>query len=276
MIDIATILGLVVALACVLLGTILSGGVLSSYWDLPSLIIVLGGTLAATVMSYPLKVTQIVLSKASLKAFKTTVVDYMKTIDTIIDIALLARKEGLLSIEKKLPELKDEFLQKGLQLAVDGLDSNKIIEIMESEITELESRHSQAINWLITASGYSPTFGMMGTILGLIIALGNMSSPEILGSAVAVAFLTTLYGVLFANLVFTPISRKLTIRNEEEIKEKELMLRGILGIQSGANPRIIREELLVFAKNMSGKQKNKEKLIQPDLKQVNTEKLKSK
>lgn len=270
--DIATIAGLIFAFGCVIAGTILSGGVLSSYWDLSSVIIVLGGTLGATVMSYPLKVTQIVLSKAAIKVFKAAKIDYIRTVDNIIEFALIARKEGLLSIEKKLPELKDEFLRKGLQLAVDGLDSNKIIEILESEIAELESRHSKAINWLNTASGYSPTFGMIGTILGLIIALGNMDSPEKLGQAVAVAFLTTLYGVLFANLVFTPFGRKLGIRSEEEAKEKELMLRGILGIQSGANPRIIKEELLVFIKNIPDKQKNKNEPKQTDLKQTGTEK----
>ncbi len=267
MLDIATIAGLIAAFACVILGTILSGGVLASYWNLPSVVIVLGGTLGATIMSYPLNVTIVVLSKAAIKAFKIQKIDYLKTIDKIIDLAFIARKDGLLSIEKKLPELNDGFLQKGLQLAVDGLDSNKIIEIMETEIIELESRHSKAINWFSTASGYSPTFGMVGTIIGLIIALGNMSTPETLGKAVAVAFITTLYGVLFANLIFNPIAKKLSVRSDEEIKEKQLMLRGILGIQSGSNPRIIKEELLAFAKVNNLKNKDtKEELSKKDIK----------
>ncbi len=265
--DIATIAGLVVSFACVIVGTLLSGGVLSSYLQLASAIIVFGGTLGATIMSYPLNVTITVLSKASLKAFKNVKIDYLKTIDKIIDLASIARKDGLLSLEKKLPELKDSFLEKGLQLAVDGLDSNKILEIMESEIEELESRHSKAINWLMTAGGYSPTFGMVGTVLGLIIALANMSTPEALGPAVAAAFLTTLYGILIANLFFIPVSKKLGIKSELEIKEKQLMLKGILAIQSGANPRIIKEELLVFVKeNKSNnkkldKNKSQEKII---------------
>jgi chemotaxis protein MotA len=265
MIDISTIAGFIFAFGCVIVGTILSGGVLSSYWNLASIIIVLGGTLGATIMSYPLKDTQIVLSKAAIKAFKTKKIDYLSTIDKIIDLALIARKDGLLSLEKKLPDLNDSFLQKGLQLAVDGLDSNKIIEIMENEIAELESRHSKAINWLTTASGYSPTFGMMGTIIGLIIALGNMSSPETLGKAVAVAFITTFYGVLFANLIYVPISKKLSIRSEEEVKEKQLMLKGILGIQNGSNPRIIKEELLVFIKTKKSEDKNVKNLKSEEL-----------
>ncbi len=269
MIDIATIAGLVISFACVIVGTILSGGVLSSYFQLASAVIVFGGTLGATIMSYPLNVTMTVLSKASMKAFKNVKIDYLKTIDKIIELAMLARKEGLLSLEKKIPELKDPFLQKGLQLAVDGLDSNKIIEILESEIIELESRHSKAINWLTTAGGYSPTFGMIGTVLGLIIALANMSTPEALGPAIAAAFLTTLYGILIANLFFIPVSRKLGIKSEDEIKEKQLMLKGILGIQSGANPRIIKEELLVFVKLKDSNNKNQK------IEQKREEKLKS-
>lgn len=269
MIDIATIAGLIFALACVVAGTILSGGNIAKYWDLASIIIVLGGTLGGTIMSYPFSITKSALTKASVKAFKNNKIIYEKTIEDIISLALMARKEGLLSLEKKIPEMKDEFFKKGLQLAVDGLDSNKIIEIMESEISEMESRHSKAVNWFTTAAGYSPTFGMMGTIIGLIIALGNMDSPESLGQAVAVAFLTTLYGVLFSNLIYIPISRKLSIRSEEEVKEKQLILIGILGIQSGANPRIIKEELLVFAKSVTVKEKNKKNLNPSNLKKEN-------
>lgn len=257
--DIATIAGLIISVAGILVGLQLSGGSISSYLQLASAIIVFVGTIGATVMCYPLEVTINVLTKAMFKAFKKYKVDNKKTVDQIIDFAAVARKDGLLAIEKRLKDVEDDFLKKGLQLAVDGLESNKIIEILEADIEELDNRHSRGAAWMATAGGYSPTFGMIGTVLGLIIALSNMDSPESLAQAVAAAFLTTLYGIVAANLFFLPVSKKLKLNNDMEIREKQLMIRGILAIQSGANPRIIKEELMAFLKEENEKNNKKEK-----------------
>lgn len=254
--DIATISGLLVSLIAILVGIFLSGGNISSYFQLAAAVIVFIGTLGATTMSFHLSATIKVFKNTLGKAFKTHHIDYGGTINTVVDFAVLARKEGLLAVEKRLGEIKDRFFKKGLQLAVDGVDSNKIIEIMETDLQEMESRHAQGVSWFATAGGYSPTFGIIGTVLGLIIALSKMDSPDELGSAVAAAFLTTLYGIVIANLFFVPVAKKLRINSEAEVREKQLMLRGILGIQSGANPRLIKEELMVFAQSAPKQEKS--------------------
>lgn len=257
--DIATIAGLIISTAGVLVGLILSGGTISSYLQLASAVIVFVGTIGATVMCYPLEDTINVFTRAMFKAFKKYKVDNTKTVDQIIEFAGISRKDGLLSIEKKLKAVDDDFLKKGLQLAVDGVESNKIIDILEADMEEMDNRHNRGAAWMATAGGYSPTFGMIGTVLGLIIALKNMDSPEGLAQAVAAAFLTTLYGIMAANLFFLPVSKKLKLNHEIESREKQLMLRGILAIQSGANPRIIKEELLAFLKEENKKNNKKEK-----------------
>lgn len=246
--DIATIIGLIVAIAAVLIGLVLSGGSVTAYMQLASAIIVFGGTLGSTFMSYPLEISINALSKTLVKVFKIRKANHLETVEKIVSFATIARKDGLLAIEKKLGNVEDRFLKKGLQLAVDGIESNKIIEIMEADLEEMEARHAQGINWFSTAGGYAPTFGIIGTVLGLIIALASMDSPEALGTAVAAAFLTTLYGIAAANLLFLPVAKKLKVNSEREMREKQLMMRGILGIQSGANPRLIKEELMAFAK----------------------------
>lgn len=253
--DLATLTGLIISIAAIMVGIVLSGGTITSYFQLASVIIVIAGTIGATMMSFPLKTTMNVFQKTLGKAFRRNKVNHKHTMDTIINFAQIARKEGLLAIEKRLEGVNDRFLKKGLQLAVDGVESNKIIEIMEADLQELEARHVKGISWFSTAGGYSPTFGIIGTVLGLIIALSKMDSPDQLGTAVAAAFLTTLYGIIIANLFFMPVAKKLRLNSEEELREKQLMLRGILGIQSGANPRLIKEELMVFVQTRSEKNK---------------------
>lgn len=246
-IDIATVVGLVIAFAAILIGMALGGGSLVMYMQATAAIIVIGGTFGAVFMCFSLKDNINIVTKVGLKAFFTSEQDYKKQIDQIIFLAKVVRRDGLLSLEKELDKVDDSFLRKGIQLTVDGVDSNKLTCILETEIEELEARHKKGISWFATAGGFAPTLGIIGTVIGLIIVLGNLKDPDELGRGIAAAFLTTLYGICMANLFFIPTSSKLKFKSSEEVRMKQLMLKGVLGIQSGANPRLIEEELMAFA-----------------------------
>jgi chemotaxis protein MotA len=244
--DIATLIGLLISVISILVGMFLTGGSLRMYMQLAAAIIVIGGTFGATFMCFSLRDNVKILTKAGLKALFVVKHDFNREIKRIVALAKLARKEGLLSLEKELDNIKDPFLKKGIQMIADGLDSSKIITILETEIEELGARHNKGINWFSTAAGFSPTLGLMGTVLGLIVILSNLEDPNKIATGIGSAFLTTLYGVIFANLFFTPVSNKLKVNSTEEVKMKQLMLKGVLSIQSGVNPRIIEEELKAF------------------------------
>lgn len=244
--DIATLIGFLISFAAIIAGMFLGGGSLRMYMQLTAAIIVIGGTFGATFMCFSLRDNIKILTKAGLKALFVTKHDLGKEIDRIVALAKIARKDGLLSLEKELEKIDDPFLRKGIQLTVDGVDSSKLIEILETEIEELGKRHKKGINWFRAAGGFAPTMGLMGTVLGLIIILSNMEDPDSIAKGIGAAFLTTLYGVILANLFFVPIANKLTLNSAEEVKMKQLIIKGVLGIQSGANPRIIEEELIAF------------------------------
>ncbi|MBN2072702.1 MAG: flagellar motor protein [Actinobacteria bacterium] len=264
--DIATLIGLVISIASILVGMVLGGGSIRMYWQLAAAIIVVGGTFGASFMCFSLRDNVKILTKAGMKALFVVKHDFRKQIDQIVTLAKVARKEGLLSLEKEMDKIKDPFLRKGIQLTIDGLDSSKIIEILETEIAELEQRHKKGISWFRAAGGFAPTMGLLGTVMGLIVILGNLEDPDSISKGIGAAFLTTLYGVILANLFFLPVANKLNINSAEEVKMKQLMLKGVLGIQSGSNPRIIEEELVAFVprelllNGNKGKQKTGQKV----------------
>lgn len=224
---------------------IYESGDISAYWDIRSIIITLGGTIASTITSFPIRDIGNVL-KVAKNAFVHTETSLDQVIIDIITLANIARKEGLLSLEEYADNLDDEFLSKGIMLIVDGTEPDLVRNIMETELLYLEERHANGQRLFETAASYAPAFGMIGTLIGLINMLRTIDDPSTIGPSMSVALVTTFYGVVLANVVFLPLARKLKARNNEEILAKELIVEGLLSIQAGENPRIIEEKLKTF------------------------------
>lgn len=249
--DLASVFGLVGGIAVILI-TILLSGDLIGYVDIPSIICTFGGTIAMTFMAFPIK--KLKEGFAALKyVFVYAETDAEYIIKSIIDLANTARKEGLLALEEAAQQLKDDFLQKGILLIVDGTDPELVRNILETELSFIEERHksNQGVYEFMAAIG--PGFGMLGTLIGLINMLANLSDPSTVGPNMAVAIVTTLYGSIIANVFCNPVISKLKIRSSQESLMKEVMLEGMLSIQAGENPRIIEEKLKAF---MSPKLRN--------------------
>ncbi|MCL2052036.1 MAG: motility protein A [Lachnospiraceae bacterium] len=243
--DIATIIGLVIGLICVGLGIVSVGGAVGSFLDLASFIIVIGGTFGSLITTNTLPDFI-----SGLKSFKLALqmpeADIKSIITKIIELSNVARKEGLLSLEEAATDLNDPFLKKGILLIVDGTDPDLVRGIMETELISIEGRHKKKITYWETLSLYGPAWGMIGTLIGLIVALGNLDDVAALGPTLAACFITTLYGSLLANVLGTPVAGKLKIQNEREMMVKEIMIEGLLSIQAGENPRVIEEKLKSF------------------------------
>ncbi len=242
--DKTTITGLLFGSACIVI-SILLDGVLKSFFDVPSIFITIGGTIASTIISYPgeaLKSLPTIFGNA----FKRKKIDLQQDIEMIIDIANIARKEGLLALEEAVEKMDNPFLKKGIMLVVDGGDPELVKSVMEAEIYFIQDRHSKAQAIIDSMAGYAPAYGMIGTLIGLINMLRKLDDINALGPSMAVALVTTFYGVVLANLIFIPISKKLKAQTAAESLQKELLLEGLLSIQDGENPRIIRDKLDSF------------------------------
>jgi chemotaxis protein MotA len=241
--DIATIGGLVAAYVLIMMGMKLPN--LPAFIDIPSLQIVIGGTIAVIFVSHPLgKVLGVV---GILKnAFLVKTLTPGATIKQLVGFAEQARREGILALEARSQEIDDDFLKKGIQLAVDGTEPDLIKDILSTEISFIEQRHKFGADMFELAGSLAPAFGMIGTLIGLILMLGNMSDPDSIGPNMAVALITTMYGSIMANTFCIPIAAKLKHYSNAEILVKELMLEGIMSLQSGDNPRIVEQKLTAF------------------------------
>ena len=242
--DFATIIGVFVGVFLVL-SVIFQGGGASFFFNVPSLLIVGGGTLAATFVNFPISDVLRVLKVVS-KAFLHKASSPYQTIELVVSMSEKVRREGILALDRELESLEDDFLRKGAQLAVDGMEPDAIRDILSMEITRLEDRHKVGQGIFTAMGNYAPAFGMIGTLIGLIRMLRTLEDPTQIGAGMAMALVTTLYGVLMANLIFLPIAGKLKERSQQEVLLNELMLEGILAIQSGDNPRIVRDRLMGF------------------------------
>ncbi|MFW5489293.1 MAG: motility protein A [Desulfovibrio sp.] len=242
--DLATIIGIVLSMGLVL-SAILMGSSLAIFISVPSALIVIGGTIGATLVNYPLGQVLGVMGVIK-KTLFSSLDDPGELIARFMDYANRARREGILSLEPLLKEITDDYLRKGLQLTVDGLEPQTIQEVLETEVQYLEQRHEGGVEIVAAMGAYAPALGMIGTVVGLVQMLQSMSDPSSIGPAMAVALLTTLYGAILANLVFNPMSGKLKTRSREEVLLRELILEGILAISKGENPRIIEEKLNSF------------------------------
>ncbi len=239
--DLATVIGIVLSFGLVV-SAILSGSSLIIFVSVPSFFIVVGGTLGAAMVNYPMGYVIGVIGVIK-NTFFSSLESPQDVIERFKDYANRARREGILSLEPLIKEIDDDYMRKGLQLTVDGLEPQTIQEILETEVSYLEERHATGADVVAVLGTLAPAMGMIGTVVGLVQMLQTMSDPSTIGPAMAVALLTTLYGAILANLVFNPMSGKLKARSKEEVLLREMIMEGILAISKGENPRIIEEKL---------------------------------
>lgn len=245
--DITSIVGLVLAFVLVAVVMIIDGGSPAELFAAPqAILLTMGGAIVAAVISMPMK-DVIAIPKYFMKAFLGAKIEPHHSIEMLTRMADKARREGLLSLEDESKKLNDEFLKKGLMLVVDGVDPAQVRAILDIEIHHMKERHeTTGIAFFTAAGGYGPTMGIIGTVMGLITVLKELSNPAVLGEKIAVAFLATLWGILSANIIWLPLAGKLKVKSEEEILYRLMLMEGILAIQSGENPRIVREKLCAF------------------------------
>ncbi len=246
--ELGLIIGLVAGMAFTFISILLAGdmniGAVVSFLDAPSFMITVGGAMSAVIGSYPLPKFLNAMKSVS-KILKPDNVDPVVAIKDIIELANVARKEGLLALDDKSADM-DPFLRKGIMLVVDGTDQELVRNVLETEISCIEDRHKENIEvWELMASQF-PAWGMIGTLVGLVIMLQNLDDPSSIGPKMAVALITTFYGSLFANWLSTPIANKMKFYSKQEILIKEVTIEGILSVAAGENPRIIEEKLKVF------------------------------
>lgn len=242
--DLGTTLGVFIGFSLIILAIQLGGG-LSFFIDVKSLMIVAGGTIASTLICFPISRVMGVMHVVR-NAFTQKNLAPNETIDQLVSFAEKARREGILSLETAIEEVDDDFLQSGIRLAVDGVEPELIKDILDTELAFIEDRHKMGQSIFQAMGTYCPAFGMIGTLIGLVLMLQQMENPAAIGPGMAVALLTTLYGAILANVLFLPIAQKLKNRTAEEILIKEITIEGIMSIQSGDNPRIVKQKLQAF------------------------------
>ena len=256
--DFATMVGLIMGAAIIILGIITGGGDLYWFWNLNSLLIVIGGTFAATMVNLPMKA--VTNSFSILKnVFQGEDYDYSGVIDEVVKKATKARKDGLLSLEADLGKMREGFFKNGIELAINERDAKRLRTFLNLEMNNIHSRHHAGQELFLYMASYAPAFGMLGTVLGLIIMMNNFSSgddaatasstaerfAELLGG-MGLALITTFYGVFFANMIFLPIGGKLKRRSENELMLKSIVVEGIISIHAREHPILIREKLMTF------------------------------
>ena len=271
--DLGTAFGLFIGMLIIIFTVLTKNGDPIWFMDFGSVLIVLGGTLSATLVNYPLRNVQALLRIVG-AAFKRQNIEHLSVIDQLVEKADISRKKGILALEPELETINDKFLKDGLDLAINERDSQRLRTYLELEMSIIERRHSLGQEIFLYMGAYAPAFGMLGTVLGLIIMMKNFASSdpsdfgamefsvaerfaELLGG-MGLALITTFYGVLLSNLVFLPLAGKLKRKSEEELMVKDIMVEGIIGIHSKDHPIILREKLLTFVPQSSRKEdKNK-------------------
>lgn len=243
--DITTIIGLIGVAVLLVASIVIGGGSFNSFVDAPSAMVVIGGAIAATMIAFPLKDCLSVF-KVAIKVFLNKTDSVPKIIDQLVSLAEVARKDGLLALESRLADIDHKFIKLGVQLAVDGSPPEAIEDILRTELDSVAVRHSLGKGLMDTMGRYAPAYGMIGTLIGLIMMLANMSDPSSIGKGMAVALITTLYGAIISNAIFLPFADKLGSLNKKELSAMEIVIRGIMAIQAGEHPRVIRQKLNSF------------------------------
>ena len=243
--DIATLVGVLVAFSLIVASIILGGGSFAAFFDPASLMVVIGGSIAATLIAYPLRNFLSVFG-VSMKVLVYKLDSVPELVEQIVSLAETARRDGLLALESRLADIENPFIVLGVQMAVDGTRPEVMEDILRTEIDAVATRHRDGKGLLDCMGRFAPAFGMIGTLMGLVIMLGDMSDPSKIGQGMAIALLTTLYGAIASNVVFLPFAEKLGFTNKQELLAMEIIVRGIMAIQSGENPRVIEQKLNTF------------------------------
>ncbi|HEU17901.1 MAG TPA: motility protein A [Deltaproteobacteria bacterium] len=242
--DLATIFGIVSGFGLVIIAMSMGGG-LGWFVNIPSALIVMGGTIGAVLINYPLS-ELIGVMKVAKNVFFQKELSAGNVIETLVEMSKIARREGILALEKKVEDVHDPFFSKGVGLMIDGIEPSALSRILQTELDYLSERHRLGAEIFSSMGNFAPAMGMMGTLIGLVKMLMQMDDPSSIGPAMAVALITTFYGVILANLIFLPIAGKLKTRSASEIMVKELIISGILSVQSGDNPRVLEQKLNSF------------------------------
>ncbi len=243
--DLATIIGVVLGFGLVVTSMALGPGGVGIFVHYPSIVIVFGGTIAVTMMCFPMSDIKQISKVMLVTAFRKSATPE-EEIERIVEYANLARKEGLLALEAKLEEVNDKFFSKGIQLVIDGFGAETVRDIMVLEADWQRSRHGTGKKIMDQMGAFAPAFGMIGTLVGLVQMLQNLSDPSMIGQGMATALLTTLYGAMLSNMLFLPLSGKLEVLAGSEGLLRDLMIEGIVAIQSGEKPALIKEKLKGF------------------------------
>ncbi|MBZ5575427.1 MAG: flagellar motor protein [Acidobacteriia bacterium] len=244
--DLVSIGGLVVALGGILAGLIMDGGKMKDIQQFSAALIVVGGTLGAVMITTPMPVLMRAAGRIGAVFFEKTYTP-ASVIEEIVGYASQARKQGIVSLEQQANNIQDPFLQKALNLAIDGVEMNQLRGIMELEITLLEQRGEAEAKVFESAGGYSPTIGIIGAVLGLMQVMKNLANIDEVGRGIATAFVATVYGVALANIFLLPAAAKLKARVKEEVRIRELALEGVLSVVEGMNPKLIKTKLEAYA-----------------------------
>lgn len=251
--DLGSIIGLVMGIGLILVGNSMEGGHLSSLMQGTAAMIVVGGTIGACVLQFPMKVT-ISTFKGVVSVFLNKKANPIDVIMQLVEYAKRSRREGILCLEREIDTIKDPFFAKALRMAVDGLEPKQLIETMETELETIEHEHESPVKFLEAAGGYAPTMGIIGAVLGLIHVMSNLAEPSKLGAGIATAFVATVYGVGSANLLFLPFANKIKANSHDKMRLHMIVLKGVLLIQEGVNHSIIEEQLKSF---LEGKERKK-------------------
>ncbi|MCM0081170.1 flagellar motor protein [Geomonas sp. Red32] len=243
--DIASIIGILMGFGAVFGGAALEGLHMGALIQPTAAIIVLGGTCAATCVSFPMA-TLLTAVKDLKKVFLPPKDDPEAVIKNIINYAAKARRNGLISLEQEAQTVKDSFTKKGISLVVDGIDPQKLRETMEIELSSFEAHGKGSAEVFESAGGFAPTIGIIGAVLGLIHVMSNLSDASKLGGGIAVAFVATIYGLMTANIICIPFGTKLKHRLKEELLQKEMVIEGLIAIQNGENPHFIEQKLRAY------------------------------
>lgn len=243
--DLATLIGLILGIGSLIGAFALEGGKMGMLLVATAAIIVFGGTIGATIISFTFE--ELKKLPFFLKIiFTDKKVDYASVLDSLVDTADKARREGLLSLESQLATIDNKFLARGLQMVIDGTDPELTRSMLEMEMEAFENGQKVGVEIFMTAGGFGPTMGIIGTVMGMVNVLSNLSNPEELGASIAVAFLATLYGIFSANMLWIPFGTKIKVKTAKDVLLMEMITEGILSIQAGENPRVIKEKLMTF------------------------------
>ncbi|GIW98604.1 MAG: flagellar motor protein MotP [Pirellulaceae bacterium] len=243
--DITSLIGFLLAVGLILGSILLGSAPFTAFIDVPSILVVFGGAMAAGMMAFPLK-SFLALPMVFKKAFLNKQEDLVEIINQLVALAEVARRDGLLALESKMEEIENPVIRSGLQMAVDGNDAETIEAVMRSEMEAMARRHKEGKSILDQLARFAPAYGMIGTLMGLIMMLSDMSDPSSIGAGMAVALITTLYGAIAANVAFQPFAEKLGLLSKYELNAMELVVRGVLAIQSGESPRALEQRLLTY------------------------------